>query len=75
MCFMLLYLECSCNTTNPMYGTWNSAGGSVTGLLTVMYGRGTRSRPGSGRIVNVYSKRKSEVRLSEFFLFLFLFTD
>ena len=31
-----------------------------------MYGRGTRSRPGSGRIVNVYSKRKSEARLSEF---------
>ena len=35
-------------------------------LLIVMYGRGTRSRPGSGRIVNVYSKRKSEARLSEF---------
>ena len=33
---------------------------------SVMYGRGTRSRPGSGRIVNIYSKRKSEARLSEF---------
>ena len=32
----------------------------------VMYGRGTRSRPGSGRIVNVYSRQKSEARLSEF---------
>ena len=31
-----------------------------------MYGRGTRSRPGSGRFVNVYSKQKSEARLSEF---------
>ena len=31
-----------------------------------MYGRGTRRRPGSGRIINVYSKQKSEARLSEF---------
>ena len=34
--------------------------------VTVMYGRGTRRRPGSGRIVNVYSKQKSEASLSEF---------
>ena len=31
-----------------------------------MFGRGNRSRPGSGRILNVYAKQKSEARLSEF---------